>query len=343
MRRAEEHRLSKPHGSPRALFLLAALVAATSSRAEVVEEIAAKVNDDIITRSDLHQAEQDLLADLYKTYTGKDLDDRVRTAKAGLLVGLIDRKILVHRAGRIYDIDKMADSLLGSFKDNQKIKSDEELRRLLDQEGMTLDELKQKLVEYYAPDQVLGFEVRDRVSVGDREVEAYYRDHPEESEVPAEATLREIVLLADADAKASRRAEAEAVRERAAAPGADFAAIATEVSESGTKAKGGLIENVKRGELAVWIDQVAFSLPVGTVSPVLETPFGFQIVKVEARREAARRTLDEVRDELRQRLHREKFQKSYEEFVRKARTEAEVCVSPRYLSRVPPDTFPTCR
>lgn len=326
-----------------AVVFLSAVAAATVSRAEMVEEIAAKVNDDIITKADLVQAEQEMLADLYKSYTGKDLDDRVRSAKAGLLVGLIDRKILVHRAGRLYDMDKMADSLLGSFKESQKIKSDEELKRLLDQEGMTLDDLKQKLVDYYAPDQVLGFEVRDRVSVGDKEVEAYYRDHPEESEIPAEATLREIVLLAEGDKKDARRAEAQALRDRAAGPGADFAAVASEFSESGTKSKGGLIANVRKGELADWIDRVAFSLPVGQVSEVLETPFGFQIVKVESRREASTRSLDEVREEVREKLHREKFQTAYAEFVKKARKEAEVCVSPRYASRVPPETFPTCR
>jgi len=127
---------------------------------------------------------------------------------------------------------------------------------------MTLDELKQRFIEMYAPEQVLGFEVTDRVSVGDKEVEAFYRDHPEVSEIPAEATLREIVLLAEGDKKAGRRAEAEAVRERAASPGADFGAIAGEVSESGTKARGGLIENVKKGELADWIDAVAFSATV---------------------------------------------------------------------------------
>jgi peptidyl-prolyl cis-trans isomerase SurA len=325
------------------LILPLAIAAGMGSRAEVIEEIAAKVNDEIITRSDLQQAEEDLLAEMYKSHTGKDLDDRVRSAKAGLLLGLIDRKILVHRAGRLYDLEKMGDSLLGSFKESRKIKSDEELKRLLDEGGMTLDELKQKLIEMYAPEQVLGFEVTDRVSVGDKEVEAFYRDHPEASEIPAEATLREIVLLAEGDKKAERRAEAAAVRERAVAPGADFGVIASEVSESGTKAKGGLIENVKKGELADWIDAVAFSSPVGEVSQVLETPFGFQIVKVEARREASHRSLDEVREEFRKQIHEEKFEKAYGEFVQKARKEAEVCVSPKYLSRVPPDTFQTCR
>lgn len=331
-------------GAPLAtLIVLAALAAPSAARSEVVEEIVAMVNDEIITRSDLQQAEQEMQAELYRAYSGKDLDDRVRAAKAGLLTGLIDRKILVHRAGRLYDMDKMSESLLQSFKESQKIKSDEELKRLLEQDGMTLEDLKQKLLEFYAPENVVGFEVRDRVSVSDKDVEAYYAAHPEAGEIPAEATLREIVLLAEGERREARRTEAEALRERAAAPGADFAAIASEVSESGTKIGGGLIENVRKGELAEWIDRVAFSLPVGAVSPLLEPPFGFQIIKVEARREAARRPLEEIREELRDRLHRERYEKAYEEFVAKARKESEVCVFPRYAARVPEGAFPICR
>ena len=114
------------------LVALAALAAPAASRAEVVEEIAAMVNDEIITRGDLQQAEQEMLAELYRAYSGKELDDRMRAAKAGLLAGLIDRKILVHRAGRLYDMDKMSESLLQSFKESQKIKSDEVAAKCID-------------------------------------------------------------------------------------------------------------------------------------------------------------------------------------------------------------------
>jgi len=322
-----------------ALAALAGILGAGAARGEVIEEIVAKVNDDIITRTDLQQSEQELLAELYRSYTGADLDERVKAAKAELLLSIIDRKILLHRAGRLYDMEKMGDNLLSSFREDRKIKSDEELKRMLDQEHMTVDDLKKKLIEFAAPEQVLGFEVRDRVSVGDKEVDAYYAAHPDVSEIPAVATLLEIVLLAGPDQKEARRAEAERVRERAAAPGADFEAIAREVSDAGTKRTGGLISEVKKGERATQLDEVLFTLPPGQVSPVLDTSYGYHIIKVESRTEARKRPLEECRAELKEQIYREKFEKAYNEFLKRARKEAEIWVSPKYQSRIPAGAF----
>ncbi|MBZ5640866.1 MAG: peptidylprolyl isomerase [Acidobacteriia bacterium] len=318
------------------LAVLAGSLGTGIARGEVVEEIVAKVNDDIITRSDLQDSEQELLSDLYRQYTGKELDDRVKTAKAGLLINLIDRKILLHRAQRLFDMDKMGDNLLSNFREDRKIKSDDELKKMLDQDHMTIADLKKKLVEWTAPEQVLGYEVKDRVSVGDKEVEAFYTEHPEESEVPAVATLREIVLLAEGDKKQARRAEAERLRERAAAPGADFEALAREFSEAGTKASGGLIADVKKGELAAQLEQVAFTLAPGQVSQVLDTPYGFHIIKVESRAEPQKRSLEDLRANLKEKLYKARFEQAYNDFMKKARKEAEIWVSPKYQSRIAP-------
>jgi len=316
--------------------VMGGLLCASAPRAEVIEEIAAKVNDDIITRTDLQQAEQEMLADLYRSHTGKELDDRVKTAKAGLLLALIDRKIMLHRAQRLFDMDKMGENLLASFREDRKIKSDDELKRMLEQENITIEDLKKKLIEWTAPDQVIGYEVRDRVSVGDKEVEAYYAEHPEQFELAAVVTLREIVLLAGPGAKDARRAEADRIRERAAAPGADFEGIVREVSEAGTKASGGLISDIKRGELVSQIDEAAFALPLGQVSPVIETANGLHIIKVETRTATRQRPLEEVRKDLRERIYRERFEQTYNDFLKRARKEAEIWVSPRYQNRIPP-------
>ncbi len=326
-------------GAAIVLAVLAGIAASPPARGEVVEEIVAKINDDIITRADLQEAESDLLADLYRSFTGKDLDEKVKNAKASLLLSLIDRKILLHRASRLFDMDKMGDNLLSQFREDRKIKSDEDLKKMLDQEHMTIADLKKKLVEWTAPEQVLGYEVKDRVAVSDKEVDAYYAAHPEVGLIPAVATLREIVLLADADKKPERRAEAEKVRARAATPGADFEAIAREVSDAGTRGSGGLISDVKKGELATLLEAVVFSIPPGEVSQVLEMPYGFHLVKVETRVEERTRPLEELRPELKQLIYREKFEQAYNDFLKRARKEADIWVSPKYQSRIPPGAF----
>jgi len=310
-------------------------VASTSVRAEIIEEIVALVNGDIITKSDFEEEEKMMVADIYRRFTGEELDRQVSDIRDNLLLRLIDRKILLHQAEMMYDTEKMGEIFLESFKEQQKITDDDELQRALAREGMTLDALKTRLIEMFAPDEVIRFEVSSRVAVGEKELEAYYLAHPDDFIVPAEATLREIVLLADsAQLREERRAEAVAVRERAAAT-EDFAALALELSEAGTKDNGGLLGPIKRGELAEQLEAIAFSQPPGEVSDLLETEYGFHIIMVESRTDDALAEFEKIREGLRRYLEDLKYYAELETFMEKARSEAEWCVKPNYADRLP--------
>lgn len=302
-------------------------------RAEVIEEIVAKVDDDVITKSEMDQREQELTAELYKRYTGAKLDEEVANTKAYLLRRMIDEKILLHRAASRFDLDKAGESFVEAFKQQQNM-TDDDLRKALEKEGITLGDLKKQLIGMWIPSEVIRFEVQDRVSVGDKEVAAYYDAHRDEFTVPAEATVREIVLLAEGDAAARRRDEAERVRARAAAAGADFAAIASELSEAGTKSNGGLLGTVKKGDLAEPIDKLAFSLAPGEVGSVVTMPYGYNILKVDSRTETRVKSLDEVRDEVRRKLESEKYDTLLKEFLRKAWNESTIEVMPKYQNKL---------
>lgn len=316
-------------------LLVAAFVALSSvARAEVVEEIVANVNDDIITRSDLEAEEEAVIAELYRNLSGARLDEEVARARSELLRNLIERKLLLHRAQRVFDMEKMADAILKGFREQQQISSERELERLLAQENLTLAEFRKRLLEYYAPRQVVEAEVRDRISVSDAELLAYYEAHGAEFDVPAEAVFREIVLLAGPGERERRRKEAEAIRARAAAPGADFAALARELSEAGTREAGGLLGPVRPGDLLPELEAVVFGLPVGEVGPVIETPNGFHIVRVERRTDSRRKSLDEVREELRQNLLEGKFREALDGYLKKLWSEASVEVAARYRERL---------
>jgi peptidyl-prolyl cis-trans isomerase SurA len=318
-----------------AILLLAVLASAgAAGAAEVIEEIVAKVNDDIITKSEFEAEEQALQSEIYRRFTGAELDEALARAREGLLQQMIDRKVLLHRAERLYDMVLFEDHVVRRFKSQQQIKSDQELEQLLAQEGMSLRDLKRRLVEMIAPEEVIRFEVVDRISVPDREVREYYDQHPDEWKQPAEVTLREIVLLAEGPRLDERRDEANAIRERAAEPGADFAALASELSEAGTRTLGGLLGPLNEGEVAPDLERLAFSLPVGAVSPVLETSYGFHIAKIEARTEARVVPFDEIREALRRRLENERIQHALDDFLEKARSEAQIEVSPKYQSRL---------
>ena len=301
---------------------------------EVIEEIVAKVNDDIITKTEIEGQERALIAEIYRRYTGPDLDQQVQEGRQHLLQSMIDNKILIHRAERLYDMAVVERVLLENFMIDQDIKDMEELERMLAQQGANLDQLKRRLVGMFAPEEVLRFEVVGRQSIGDREIEKFYHDNMKEFQIPAEVTLREIVLIADSDEeKARRRPEAEQIRERVTSGGEDFAEVAIEISDAGSKEEGGLIGPLHRGDLADALNEAAFALAVDDVSEIIETDLALHIIKVETRQQDSQIPFEEVQEKLRVRLQDLRYDQAIEEFMVKARDEADIVVMPKYREK----------
>jgi peptidyl-prolyl cis-trans isomerase SurA len=312
---------------------LVGILAATPAGSEVLEEIVAKVNDDIITMSELEREEQSLMAEIYRQFTGDALDAQVQEVRSKLLQSMIDSKLLVHRAERLYDMTKMEQMLLDNFMLQQGIADREELEHLLAGDGQTLDDLKRKLVAMAAPAEVIRFEVSGRLSVGDKEVKAYYDAHAAEFEIPGEVMLREIVLIARGDEQEKRMPEAEQIHARLLEPGVEFADVAKDVSEASSSTQGGLIGPFHKGDLVQELEAPAFSLPPGVISNVLVTDNGLHIIEVVSRTEDAMTPFDDVKEELRTLLEDEKYSKALEKFLEKARAEANIWVAPEYAAK----------
>lgn len=316
-----------------ACIAIAVLAAAAPASAEVIEEIVAWVDGDIITKSELEEEERLMTEELYRQFTGDELDARIEAARAQLLPQLIDRKILMHRAERLFDLDTLGDGLIDDFRRRNGIDTDEQLTQMLAREGMSLDDLKRRLLENTAPNEIVRIEVQNRVSVSDNEVDAFYAENPDLFRVPAEFTLREIVILADDTDRQEKLEKAKQIYEQATAPDADFAALASEHSEAGTAASGGVLGPAGKGDLSAELERVAMTTPVGEVAEILELPYGFHIVKVESRTEETMRPLDEVRATIRGNLENRKFVEGLQEFLARAREESEWRVNEAYLDR----------
>jgi parvulin-like peptidyl-prolyl isomerase len=166
---------------------LAAVLALSAGRAaaEVVDEIVAKVNEDIVTKSDLESEEQTAVQDLYRQYSGTDLDTRVAQAKSELLRHLIDRRVLVQRAGHLFDMSKMQEYFLTAFKENQNIKSD----RGRTARSTEHDDGRPETRLIGTPRRVIRAEIVERIAVSEKEDRDYY-DAPEGFPDSRESTVR---------------------------------------------------------------------------------------------------------------------------------------------------------
>jgi parvulin-like peptidyl-prolyl isomerase len=312
------------------------LVPASPPRARNVDEIVAWVNDDIITRSDVEDREKETVQELYGRLSGTELDKRLADVKTNLLRDMISEKLLVQQANRLYDMKKLEESVLKNFKDSQNITSDVELDALLQQEGMTMADLKRKLVEYNAPRSVIDYEVRAKVVVTEAEVAAYYQDHAQDFATQEEVTFREIVFLSEGRGQEKAMALAKQAADELRG-GADFEAMARDRSEAASKDRGGLLGPFHRGELNPDLEKVAFALAVGQVSDPIPTPYGAHLVRIESHPAAETPGIEKVRDKITATLEDERYARNLKTYEEKLWADADIFVRTSFLERVSPD------
>jgi peptidyl-prolyl cis-trans isomerase D len=143
--------------------------------------------------------------------------------------------------------------------------------------------------------------------VTDQELRSYYDQHRDEFRVPEQVTVSHILIktpTAGPDGKVDAKA-VEAAKTKAAdvlkqlKAGGDFAELAKKYSEDTVSAKnGGSLGPIQRGRTVPEFEKVAFSLPKGQISDLVETTYGFHIIKVDDRQQAHSKTLDEVRAQI---------------------------------------------
>lgn len=131
----------------------------------------------------------------------------------------------------------------------------------------------------------------------DKQIQTIYRAEPQRFMLPEEAHVRHI-LIAGQDEAARSKAEKILADLHA---GADFEQLAREHSQdTGTAPKGGDLGFFSKGKMVPAFEQAAFGLKkTGELSPVVQTPFGFHIIRLEGRKPATVKPFDEVKDQLR--------------------------------------------
>jgi peptidyl-prolyl cis-trans isomerase C len=154
------------------------------------------------------------------------------------------------------------------------------------------------------------------VNVSDDEVAAYYQKHPEEFRVPETITVYQILL--------PNSNEARDVRRRLAKEPRSFETLARERSKGPEAEKGGLMGTFAPGQLPTELETVAFGLPPGRLSEIVETSLGYHLLKVEARLPAREETLPEAGSRIRTKLERQKADQRVREFVSDLMARAKV-------------------
>ncbi len=284
---------------------------------DVIEEIVAVVNDDIITLSQFRAEHEAFLQALRGQFKGEELEKRYAAMKENLLEKMITDLLLLQEAGKMegMDPDEQLRLWLENLKKENNINTDAELIRALQQQGVDFEEWKKKMKENMMRDAVIGSEVRRNIVVDDSEIVIYYKLHPEEFTELPEYKLRAIYLSAEGgneEVEAKKREINEKI-----SSGEDIGSLASKYSEGPEKENQGELGSFKKGELEKDLEQAVEKLKVGEIAPWLKVRAGWFLLKLEERKESRLKSFEEARREIEGKLFNEKSQKKLEEFLKK--------------------------
>jgi peptidyl-prolyl cis-trans isomerase SurA len=308
------------------LWMIPALMISRASLyGEIVDRIVAQVNDDIITLSDLNRETADVRATLAAKYTGQQLEDEVKKAQRNVLDDLIRQKLILQKGielGFSANVEVQVSAYLERVRKENNFKDLQELEQAAEKQGVTMATLRERVRNNIISQNVVNEFVGSRISLLSQEIEKFYKDHAPEYTIPQEVSLSEILIAAGGN-EAEAETKANQILQRIK-QGEAFATLVSQYSTGPTAAKGGGIGTYVAGKLNPEIADAVQNVKEGDVTPVMKTTGGYVIYRVDSRKAAAVRPLDEVRDEIRNRIWQQRFDPEYERFVAQLKEDAYI-------------------
>jgi peptidyl-prolyl cis-trans isomerase C len=184
--------------------------------------------------------------------------------------------------------------------------------------------------------QYLQKEVISKIKVTEKEAKAYYEKNPDLFKSPEQIKARHILIQVPKEApdeeKKKLKEKALEVLKKVKA-GEDFTKLAGEFSDDpGTKSKGGELGFFSKGSMVPAFEQAAFALKPGEVSELVETEFGFHVIKVDEKKEAVSEPFETIKEKVTKQVLREKQETKVTEFVEQALKKARVTMNPAPLT-----------
>ena len=209
----------------------------------------------------------------------------------------------------------------------RRFPSEEVFREQMAAQGASEQELLFDLGRTIAVQRVTE-KIRQSATSTDEEMRAFYQENLDQMKRPPQVRVRHVLVgiprQATPEQKQAARAEAEQVLKEVRA-GGDFAALAAQHSDDpGSKGQGGLLPWMARGESVPQFDQAAFALKPGEVSEVVETAFGYHILRLEEQRAEATVPYEEAKEQIESVLNRRKSRDLVRQRVEALRKEAKV-------------------
>ena len=297
-----------------------------------VEEIIARVNDQIISRSDYDRAQSEL--DQEMRQRGSTMQE-ISEAHKDLLRNLIDQQLWLAK-GKELGITGETELInrLNDIRKQNNLATMEDLEKAAKEQGVSYEDFKANIRNQIITQDVMRDEVGRKIAPTPGEVERYYEAHKQEYSQPESVKLGEILVSTganpdDAQKLAEAKAKADDIETRLHA-GGDFSQLARSFSDGTTAAEGGDLGQYKRGQLDKLFEDKTFVLKTGEYTEPIRTKQGFVILKVNQHVAGGVPPLKDVEQDVEQNYFMSKMEPAMREYLATMRDQAAIYIKPGY-------------
>jgi len=303
----------------------------------VVEEIIARVNNEIITQSEYEKAKvaaaDEAKQDCQGHCTPEQLQIAIEDRQKNALRDLIDQSLLVQR-GKDMGLSVEPDVIkkLDQIRIQNNINSMEDLEKAVSAQGVNWEDFKNNIRNGVLTQRVISSEVGSHITIGHDEIEKYYNEHKSEFVRPEQVALRSIEINTEKKSpeeivELKKKAEATLKRIK---DGEDFGEMAKRFSDGSTAKQGGFLGVYKRGELSKELEDVVFKMRKNDITDVMDTKQGFLILQVLEHYDEGEQTLAKVEPEITDKLYTARMEPAMREYVKTLREQSYVVIKPGY-------------
>src|SRR6266403_1235823 len=304
---------------------------------KTVEEIIARVNNEIITRSEYEKArlasEEDAKSECQNRCTPEQLQINIEDRQKHTLRDLVDQSLLVQRAKDMgVSVEPELIKRLDSIRTENKLGSMEELEKAVSSQGMNWEDFKNNIRSTLLTQHVISSEVGSHITIGDEEVTKYYEAHKSEFVRPEQVALREIVVSTEGkrpEELPDLKKKAETALKRVQ-DGEDFGEIAKRLSDGSTKAQGGFLGQYKHGELSKELEDKVFQMKRNQLTDVMETKQGYLVLQVLEHYDEGIQSLSKVKGRIMDELYSARMEPAMREYLKTLREQSYVVIKPGF-------------
>jgi peptidyl-prolyl cis-trans isomerase C len=267
-----------------------------------------------------------------------ELEKNKERLRQNILERMITKHLLDERIKAV-NIVVTEEEVLGHIREmaSRQGLSLDDFKKLLQTRGMNFDEWRKQMQfeRIIQLQKLFDAEMADRLNITEDDAKSYYSANTKQFDVPEQVRASHILIKPDTadpnadpnEAKAKALARAQDLLKQIK-EGADFAELAKAAGGDASATKGGDLGFFKRGFMVPPFEEAAFALKVDEVSDVVQTRFGYHIIKVTDRKEAGVRTFEQAKDDIINMLRQQKQGELVAEYIESLKAEAEIVYPP---------------